>query len=170
MGPQLPQPISRIFVRGCSEAVRAEILSTLPIHEGDTLSDESLRNAVDAVKAFDGRLEIFVNQDMSRDDFFRIPAEIRKGLTPPPVEPRVNVTVHDPASVPRRIRIESSVLESWLISTITPVDTLSGGSDDRGIGVVRVCAVVGKDGAVIDATAVAGPEMLNQRAVDALKQ
>jgi len=57
-----------------------------------------------------------------------------------------------------------------LIARIAPVDPRQPDAGARGTDAVKLSIVVGKDGTVIDAAAVAGPELLIGAAVDAVKQ
>jgi hypothetical protein len=95
------------------------------------------------VKAFNPRLEIVVSQGQSREGFLALPPEIRRRLKPPACDDGVDVTIFDPESLPRRLKIEGSVQESQLIEKIAPVHP-------RGAGVVHLSVVIGKDGSVIN--------------------
>ena len=59
-----PQPawvgrtLKGINVSGLSDQARADLLSQLPVHEGDTLSVESLIDVARAARAFDEHLGI----------------------------------------------------------------------------------------------------------------
>src|SRR4051794_35189648 len=102
------RPIAKIFFRGCSSF-------TLPVHLGTMLSDELLEQTREAAKAVNGRLEVMVNDPFSREVYNRLPANIKPKVAPPACDNGVNVTVYDPAALPRRIRVEPDVQESMRI-------------------------------------------------------
>ncbi len=164
--PQLPQPISKIFIRGCSEDAQTELRSRIPIHAGGMLSDELLQRTLQAAKEFNARMEILVSQGLRREDFAKLPPEIQRKVKPPACDDGVNVTLYDPASLPQRIRVEGSTQESKLIENIAPADPRRSGE----AGVVTLSLVVGKDGTVVSVNPVTGPELLIDPAVDAVRQ
>jgi hypothetical protein len=168
--PQLPRPISRIFFRGCSEEAQSALRSRMPIHEGAVLSDELLQSALHVAKAFNLGLEILVSGAVSPEDYLKLPPELRKRVMPPTSDDGVNVTIYDPASLPQRIRIEGSVQESMLIARVPPVYPREACEDEGDPGEVKLSVVIGKDGSVMNADPVAGPELLVPAAVDAAKQ
>jgi TonB family protein len=168
--PLLPRPVARIFFRGCPQEIQTELLARVPIHEGDVLSDELLRRTVQVAKALDGRLEIRVDRGLGREAFLKLPPAIRAKVKPPACDDGVNVTIYDPASLPRRIRVEAGVQESMLIGKFVPVAPLETGIDERNSGPVRLSIVIGNDGSVIDARPAGGPEALVRPAVEAVKQ
>jgi len=158
--PQLPQPISRIFVRVGSEEVRTVLLSRLPIHPGDVLSDDLLLKTMQAAKDFNHRYEVMVGEAVGREAFLRLPPDIRTRLSPPACDDGVNVTIYDPASLPRRIRLEQ----------IEPVSAIHPACHEGVAGVVQVAIVIGKDGTVMQASPTTGPGVLLAPAVDVVKQ
>src|SRR5581483_5952017 len=50
--------VKTLSISGLSDEARADLLSRLPVHEGDTLSAESLRQLVQTVKSFDEHLAV----------------------------------------------------------------------------------------------------------------
>jgi len=165
-----PRPVARIFFRGCPQETQTELLSRMPIHEGDLLSDELLSRTVRVVQALDRRLEIRVDRGLGREAFLKLPPAIREKVKPPACDDGVNVTIYDPASLPQRIRVEAAVQESMLIAKIDPVAPLETGSDECGSGPVRLSILIGKDGSVIDAKPAGGPGDLVRASVEAVKQ
>jgi hypothetical protein len=158
--PRLPAPVSHLFFRGCSEATETALRSRLPFREGDVLTDELLEQARHAAKFLDDHLGIAIAAD-SREELLRIPAELRSASTV--VEGGVNLTVVDPTSRPRRVRVSASDQASMLVEKVLP---------DRSdiAGLVNLAIVVGNDGAVIDSIPLAGPEPLIPAALDAVSR
>jgi hypothetical protein len=163
--PQLPRPISRItFFRGCSEQTQTEMLKQMQIREGDMLSDELLQRAREVAQAFNPRFEVHATPVRTREEFLKLPEELRNRLTPPTCDDAVNVAIYDPASFPQRIRVEASVQDSMLIEKV------SGGDPPQGeTGAVQLTVVVGKDGSVIDVSPLGGPQSLIDSAIAAVR-
>jgi len=133
MHSNLPRSISRISFRGCPEEMQTALRSRIPIREGTVLTGELLQQAVQEAKALDERLEI------------QVAARVYG----------VNVTIYDPAVLPRRIIVEASVRDSMLVEKVTPAHVVR--TDVPAIDVVRPALIVGKDGTVVDAQGQTGP-------------
>jgi peptidyl-prolyl cis-trans isomerase A (cyclophilin A) len=85
-------------------------------------------------------------------------------LPPPPPPPGAAV-----ASAPRRINISAGVAQGMLISKTSPVYPID--AKKAGVsGTVVLSAVIGTDGLIKDLQIVSGPDLLQQAAVDAVKQ
>lgn len=70
---------------------------------------------------------------------------------------------------PRRVSISAGVAQGMLISKtspVYPVDAKSAGVS----GTVVLSAIIGRDGIVKDLQVVSGPDLLQQAALDAVKQ
>jgi hypothetical protein len=147
---QQHRTISGISFRGPSELAQKELLARMPIHEGTALSDELLQEARREVKRFDERLETQVNE-----------APVHSNV-PPKYRDTVSVIIYDPATVPRRILLDESVLDSVAIEKALPVSPAAG--------MVRLSVVVAKDGTVAEIDPLAGPELLVEPAMDAVKR
>lgn len=169
--PQLPRPISRISIRGCSEETERALRSRMPIQEGAALSEELLQRTLEVAKAFDERLQIRVDEALSREAFLKlkIPESFRNKIIPSTCDDGVNVTIYNPASLPQRIRIEGSVQDSRLVEKVVPIYPPLSEEDAHETGVVQLSVVVGKDGRVIDVHPLAGPALLMDSAIDAVR-
>jgi TonB family protein len=85
-------------------------------------------------------------------------------LPPPPPPPGAAV-----APAPRRINISAGVAQGMLISKTSPVYPID--AKKAGVsGTVVLSAVIGTDGLIKDLQIVSGPDLLQQAAVDAVKQ
>jgi hypothetical protein len=164
---QLPRPISRIVFRGCSQQTKTELLSRMQIHEGTMLSDELLKWARDAGKAYSEPVAILVRQSIRQEEFLKSALEIRKTFIPPTIDDGLNIIVFDPATPPQRIRVEGSEYKAKLIDKTTPGHLGEVAPDTS---VVKLAVVIGKDGTVIDIDPLAGPELLISSAVDAVRR
>ncbi|HWB86968.1 MAG TPA: energy transducer TonB [Bryobacteraceae bacterium] len=146
-----------------------ELLSRMPIHEGDLLSDELLQRALQVAKAFEAGLEILVNPDFPREVYLKLLDNIRSRIRLPVCDDGVTITIYDPASLPQRIRIDGSIQESMLVEKVMPVYPRQTDAD-ASEGVVQLAVVVGKDGTVIDVKPIAGPEFLIDSAIHAVRR
>ena len=90
---------------------------------------------------------------------------------PPPAPPPPPVAENAPGAppAPRRITISAGVAQSMLVSRTTPVYPIE--AKKTGVsGTVVLRAVIGTAGIIKDLQVVSGPELLQQSAVDAVKQ
>jgi TonB family protein len=150
--PMVVQPgtIRSIQVQDLSAEGRAQLLATLPIHEGDQWNSESAQRATQAVKAFDEHLWIR-QQAISQS---------------PDGSAKVDLVI---SSAPGRIRVGGNVQSAMAIRKVPPVyppEAKAAGVQ----GIVRLGVIIGQDGAVQQVTVLDGPPELTQAAVDAVKQ
>jgi TonB family protein len=155
------QPLARITVLGLSDHSRDELLSTLPVHEGDTLNGENIVKVEAAVKAFDEHLTVVW---LYGDRTLLI---LGPGVPPPPPPP-------PPAGAgsgnpPARIKVGSILQSAMIVKKVPPVYPALAKS--AGVeGVVHLSALVAKDGTIQELHCLGGPAMLIQAAMDAVKQ
>jgi len=166
--PQLPRPVSRVLFQSCSKEAQTELLCRLPIREGELLSGELLNRTRQVLEAFSPRLEVLVRARLRRDDFLKLPETIRSRIKPPASDEEVDVIIYDPASLPRRIRVEGSQQEFMLLEKVAPACPPQRARDSETVP-VELAVVVGKDGTVIDVSPLSGPEWLIRPAVDAVR-
>jgi TonB family protein len=178
-----------------SDTARDELLATLPVHEGDTVTTEELDQVTQRVKAFDEHLKIARSYQTPRGD--GQPAETTLMITapgglaaqtsttyiqelrskalgatspdnmppPPPPPPPPGITVHPP----ERINVGGNVMAASLITKVEPLYPQLAKSA-RVEGSVILAAVIGKDGTVQELHSLGGPALLIQAAMDAVKQ
>src|SRR3954451_12633448 len=158
----LPRPIARLWIRGVSNQTRDELLSRIPIHLGEMLTDELLERALRVGKTIHEALEAQVGRGMSLDEYSRLPEGLRKKVPPPAADDGVNVTSYDVAGLPQRIRVEAADQDARLIEKVAPVCATQPGA-------ARLTIVVGKDGSVVEAKPLDGPESIAGLAADAVR-
>jgi TonB family protein len=159
------QPLSHITVLGLSDQSRDELLTTLPIHEGDTLNIEDLAKAEAAVKAFDQHLTVRLLLGPNGDRTLLISAPGVPPPPPPPPPPSGGI----PGNPPQRIKVSGNVQSAMIVSKVPPVYPELAKSA-RVQGVVRLAAVIGKDGTIQELHVLEGQPLLIQAAMDAVKQ
>ena len=162
--PPAPQrTINSLTITGLSDAARADLLSRLPMHQGEALSPETLRQLAQVVKDFDEHLAVSARP---------VNDEVAVAITLPPAPQAASIAVAtappSPASPPR-IRIGGNVQAVKLISQPKPAyPPLARMAHIQ--GVVELRAIIGKDGSVQDLTVISGPPLLVPAAVTAVQQ
>jgi len=90
-----------------------------------------------------------------------------RAAAPPP--PPVVKEAAKPAAVPQRIRVGGQVQQAMLVNQTRPIYPQLAKAA-RIQGVVRLSAVIGVDGAIVNLQVLSGPPMLIPAALDAVKQ
>ena len=168
IGPPSPEGkrLSHISTVGMTEATRSDLLSRLPVHEGDTLGADSLDRVRKAVSEFD--------EHMSLGTSFSANGEVTLMIAVPGAYPAGGI-IGSPRVVPpaadgtKRITIGGNVQQAKLISQPKPVYPPLA-KQARISGVVHLAAVIGKEGTVIDLAVISGHPLLIPSALEAVKQ
>ena len=142
--------IRSIHVSGLSDQATAELLASLPIHEGGEWNADTAQKASQAVKAFDEHLTI-VQQ---------VAAQSAGGT------PQLDLAIIDS---PGRIRVGGNVQSAMIVAKVPPIYPAAAKAA-RIQGVVHLSAIIGMDGTVQELTVLDGPAELTQSAMDAVKQ
>jgi TonB family protein len=142
--------IRNIRVAGLSEQATANLLASLPVHQGDQWNADTAQRAKQAVAAFDEHLQVGVNS-MSQTP---------NGL------PQIDLMI---SSTPQRIKVGGAVEAASILRKVAP--TYPPAAKAAGIqGVVHLAAVIAKDGTIQELNALSGPAELVQASMDAVKQ
>jgi TonB family protein len=150
--PAIVQPgkVRSIQVQDLSQQATAELLASLPIHEGDEWNPESAQRATEAVRAFDEHFWIR-QQSMSQS---------------PDGGVQLDLVI---SQAPGRIKVGGNVQSAMIVRKMPPV--YPAAAKAAGIqGNVHLSAIVGEDGTVQELTVLDGPPELTQAAMDAVKQ
>ena len=148
--PPAVRTLKSINIVGLSDQMKSDLLSKLPVREGDTLTSDSGRRMGKAVAEFDEHLRI---------------SETITGS-----EATVTISTPEaPPPVPARIKIGGSVQQAKLISQPHPVYPQEA-KDARIQGVVKLSATIGKDGTVQQLEVISGHPLLVPAALEAVKQ
>jgi len=174
--------IAGIVVTGLSDPARDQLLATLPVHEGDDVTPVALDKVRKAINDFDEHLT-FTQVNMQEGSILLISAGpiTREGmeavrnkalsslpaesLPPPPPPPAGGI----PENPPQRIKVSGNVQSAMIVSKVRPVYPELAKSA-RVQGVVRLAAVIGKDGTMQELHSLEGPPLLIQAAMDAVRQ
>jgi TonB family protein len=148
---QEPRPIKSITVVGLPDQARNDLLARLPVHEGDTFSNEVMHNVGQAVTEFDEHLSI------------RYQSAEGGGMA---------ILIIAPGAQPAassRIKVGGNVQAAMVLSKVQPVYPELAKSA-RVSGIVHLAVVIAPDGTVQEIKAIDGPALLIAAAMDAVKQ
>ncbi len=149
--------LSTLDVRGLTAAAHDELIERLPSHSGDLVDTDALKALTAAVHAFDEHLVI--SAELTGD---------------PPRSVAVHVSLPGAAESarsmpPNRIRIGGNLQQTKLISQARPVYPPDAKAQ-RIQGVVKLQAVIGKDGKVENLQVLEGDPILAKAALEAVQQ
>jgi TonB family protein len=163
--------LTRIFTGGMTDSVRNDLLSRLPVHEGDILNADSLERLRRTVREFDEHINIGSSDSAN--------GEVGLTLTIPGAYASMDafggLVAHVPAAVPppadgtKRITIGGNVQQAKLISQPKPVYPPLA-KQAHISGVVHLSAVIGKEGNVINLAVISGHPLLILSALEAVRQ
>ena len=151
-GPVVLQPgtIRNIRAPGLSEQARTELLTSLPIHEGDEWNTETAQKANRALRAFDEHLTIQMSSmNQLPGGMNQLDLVISAGV--------------------QRIRVGGNVQSAMTVTKVPPKYP-EAAKAARISGVVHLAVIIGKDGTVQEIHVLSGPAELSQAALDAVKQ
>ncbi len=164
--PDLSGTIERIDVAGLSDSAKAQLLAQLPVHVGDSHSQENMAQIREVARQFDEHLTVSGNTSLGSGAWVVRIATPDAAFAPFPstvsTVPRTN------AIPPGAQRIGGNVQASKLISQTKPVYPPLA-KLARQQGTVRFEATIGKDGTVEDLTLISGPPLLVPAAMAAVK-
>ena len=184
--PPGQRKLKDILVTGVSEAARTELLALLPVHAGDTVDAEQYDRILGAVRGFDRHLSVNFTPTVSGDSLLRIfpitptgvawiPGGVPGGVVggilaapPPPPPAPAPAPPPPPGPPPERIKVGGQVQEQMLVKRTPPVYPALA-KQARIQGVVRLNAVIGRDGRVILLDVVSGHPLLTPAALDAAR-
>jgi TonB family protein len=175
VGPGVPADLriapeqSRILsiqVAGLSDESSAALLASLPVHEGDKLTEDALRRTNQAVQAFDEHLTLRASFQSSDGVYLRIIAPGVAPPPPPPPPPSAQAALQNP---PEKIRVGGNVQSAMIVTKVPPLYPAL--AKVAGVqGAVRLAVIIAKDGTVQEIHVLDGPPLLVQAAMDAVKQ
>lgn len=142
--------VRSIRVSGLSEQASAELMASLPIHEGDEWNAETAQKANQAVRAYDEHLTIHPS------------AMSRTPGSPAQLDLVISATA-------QRIKVGGAVQSVMIVNKVLPI--YPAAAKAAGIqGVVHLSAIIGADGTVHELNVLSGPPELVEAATDAVKQ
>ena len=148
--------VGRIVIAGLSDEAKAQLLSQLPVHEGDALDEEQMNKVRQAVHEFDSHLAVGVGS--------RGGTEMQISIMAPGASPAMALAPAPPGS----IRVGGDKQQAMLVSQPRPVYPPLA-KQARVQGTVSLQAIIGPDGHVQNLTVISGHPLLVQAALDAVK-
>ena len=146
--------LKHISIEGLPPGARADLLQRLPVHEGDLVDTHQMAEALERVQAFDSHLKVAA----SRDEAGNLSA-------------RIYLPGTDEGRRPERspIRVGGQAQQAKLLAKTMP--TYPAEAKAAGIqGLVRLQAIIGKDGSVENLVVLEGDPMLAAAALDAVRK
>jgi protein TonB len=173
--PGQPNRIASIRVEGLSDQATSDLLASLPLHEGDEMTNENMQRAAQAVRAFDEHLSTLWSthrtQDGAATDLI-----ISVAGTQPELRRMVTNAIPPAASLapavagpPAQIRVGGNVQATLIVTKVPPVYPALA-KQARVSGVVHLDAIIAKDGTIQELHSLGGPALLLQAAMDAVRQ
>jgi TonB family protein len=169
--PYWHRAIRNVIVSGISDQAKADLLARLPVHAGDTLTEDLMINVSMAISRFDMRLGTLTSLEEG-GVILRIGPQVQLGAEPdgdsaakPLAAP---VESESGAAGTIRLQVSGNVQGFELISQSAPVYPPLA-RQARIEGTVVLSALIGKDGHVQDLKVVRGHPLLVQAALDAVK-
>jgi TonB family protein len=161
--------LKSINVIGLSDDAKQELLAKLPVHVGDTITPDMMPAISKAAMEFDEHLRVMGQSPRDPDFFLTILAP--SASTPMPAvsvattsEPRI-----EPPGTPNRIKVGGNVQSSKLVRQPRPIYPPEA-KEARIQGVVKLGAVIGKDGTIQHLEVISGHPLLVPSALEAVKQ
>jgi TonB family protein len=169
LGPpsQEGKRVGRIFIGSLSDQSRSDLMSHLQIHVGDTLAADSLEKARAEVKAFDEHLTFgtVITPNGEVGLLIQMPGSAGFGevgvTTTPFAAPATDGT--------KRITIGGNIQQAKLVSQVRPAYPPLA-KQARISGVVRLTALIGKEGNVINMAVISGHPLLIPSALEAVQK
>ena len=162
--PAASRTIKSLNLVGLTEESRTDLLSRLAVHEGETLTAESLRQLVETVRGFDQHLVVTTRPAEGEGvAVYIILSRPVATPAPPPVEP-----VAAPAT-PVRIRVGGNTAATHLVFQPRPVYPPEA-KQAHIQGVVSLHAIIAKDGTVQNLSVISGDPLLAASALEAVDQ
>ncbi len=141
-----------ITVEGLAPAAREELLQRMPVHQGDVLDAQGMRDATAAVQAFDEHLRLVLLLN---------PADENSG--------RLRVMLPPAGTDVKRLRVGGNVQQAKLITKVQPVYPAEAKAQ-RIQGIVKLQATLGRDGKVENLEVLSGDPLLAAAAIEAVRQ
>lgn len=155
-----PLRIRAIAVTGLSEQAGDELRALLPVHVEEDFTPEALQRVTESVHTFDTHLLV---------RWRRVPPNSVELQISTPEGSSSGGLLRTTVTVPARIKVGGNVQSMNIVKKAPPVYPELAKSA-RVQGVVRMSAVIGKDGTIQELHSLEGPALLIQAAMDAVKQ
>jgi TonB family protein len=161
--PMAGKKLEMLRIQGLSDDAKNRLMSRLPVHEGDILSEDSFERVAKAVREYDEHLNV---------NMMRVGKEGNMvfGISAPgaSVGFSTSTAASEQPAVPGRITVGGNVQSDKLVSQAHPVYPPLA-KQARISGVVKLMAVIARDGSITDLRVISGHPLLIPAALDAVK-
>ena len=159
VAPAIPGTVKAILTPGLGDQARRELLSQLPVHEGDTVTPDLFKQLGEVVRDYDEHLSLGAFRNVEGETTLQISAPHQT----------IGMAMADMPTPPGAIRVGGNIQQSKLTSQARPAYPPLA-KQARIQGVVHLFAVIGKDGGVKSLSVISGHPLLVQAAIDAVRQ
>jgi TonB family protein len=160
---QVSQVLKSITVVGLSDQARTDLLSRLPVREGDLFGPAQSVQVIRVLKDFDDHLALTLTPVAGGGSGLTIgPSELLQLAFPPPPSA-------DSQPGPQRIRVGGNMQALKLVSQAKTVYPPLA-KQSRVEGIVSLNAVIGKDGTMQNLTVISGHPLLVPAALESVQQ
>ena len=164
--PSMNMPrVKTIEIFGLPDDAKNELMAQLPLHEGDVPTAETLQKMNADIRKFDEHLTMSI---MGRSDGTEIRISAPGAVMPRPILSSEPVVRQDAPLPPGRIRQDASQMSARLVSKTAPVYPPLA-KQARIQGIVKLQALIGKDGSVQNLTVISGHPLLVLASLDAVR-
>jgi TonB family protein len=151
--------VAAIRIVGLGDQAKTELMSRIPIREGDAFTPETYKKLAEAATQYDEHLSVSAISHGNGEVTLQVAAPRTTSM----------FTVPDIPVPPGAIRVGGNAQQAKLVSQPKPVYPELA-KQARISGVVHLSALIGKDGAVKDLKVMSGHPLLIQAAMDAVQQ
>jgi TonB family protein len=145
--------LRKIDIIGLAPGAAQELMARLPAHEGETVSKDLVQRAAEAARSFDEHLYVWLGGSGTAGE-----SVLRISLLP-----------SQQPDAAGRLRVGGNAQQSKLISQARPVYPPEA-KQARIQGQVRLQAVIGADGKIINLQVISGEPVLADSALEAVRQ
>jgi len=151
--------VAAIRIVGLGDQAKTELMSRIPIREGDAFTPETYKKLAEAATQYDEHLSVSAISHQNGEVTLQVAAPRTTSM----------FTVPDIPVPPGAIRVGGNAQQAKLVSQPKPVYPELA-KQARISGVIHLSALIGKDGAVKDLKVMSGHPLLIQAAMDAVQQ
>ena len=163
--------VKHIVVTGLRDGVRNDLLAALPVHEGDTLNTDQIAGIEQAVRTFDEHLRMVGVLSAPGEAMVVItaPNVVPPSAPPPPPPPPPPASSEArPTAPPQALNVAGNVMQAKLVRQPRPKYPPDA-KQARIQGVVKLQAVIAKDGTISKLDILSGEPILAAAALEAVQ-
>ena len=162
--------LKSISITGLSDGARDQLLSRLPVREGETLTLDSVQRVRETVVEFDPQLRVTFHAPLKALRAQNAPSDRQVSLQIAPIKPAQTAEpAWDPAGSTLRLRVVGNAQESKTFLKVQPLYPVEA-KQAHIEGVVSLAVAIDKQGTVQNITVIRGEPALVPAALEAVSQ